>query len=181
MMRSSQLHIAALIVAVILALGFVLGRCSDKSRPQLIATVKKIPVEVRIPSVVIDKRIDTVYVTHDKTDTAAIRRLIAVRDSLRIELNRRGVGVAFGMDTITAYRDTISVWCDEIRRQIKASIRFGLRDTTILHEDTNIIFPMQQSKWSLSVGFGASLSLESSVAIVRPAVFVGVSYSIFNF
>lgn len=179
-MRSSQLHIAALMVVVVLACGFVLGRCSDGSRLRPIVTVKRIPVEVRIPTVVIDQRVDTLRITHNSTDTAAIKLLIAQRDSLRSELERRGVAVAFGLDTVTAYRDTISVWCDEIRRRITASIKFGVRDTTILYVDTTHIIP-SRSRWALSAGIGATLSMDGGVVTARPGIFIGFSHTLFNF
>jgi hypothetical protein len=180
MMRSSQLHIAALLVIVLLALGFVLGRCSNDSPPRPVTTVKRIPVEVRIPTIVIDHRVDTVRITHDHTDSAAIMRLIVQRDSLRSELERRGVGVAFGLDTVTAYRDTISVWCDEIRRRITASIKFGVRDTTILYVDTTHIIP-SPGHWALSAGIGATLSMDGGVVTARPGIFIGLSRTLFNF
>lgn len=182
MSRNSQLHMAALVVVCLLSLGFVLGRCSsDNAIPQLIITEKRIPVEVRIPSVSIQKVIDTVEITGTGPDSAYVMGLIALRDSLRRELASRKIGVLFTLDTITPLRDTIQVTCDEIQRRVLTTIRFGARDTTIVYLDTTAIIPPKRSEWGLTAGIGAGFSLDNSAVIMRPAIFIGITRTIINF
>lgn len=164
---------------LVAVLSFTLGSCLTE--PEYIVERKTIPVEVRIPTVDIQKTIDTIRIVHNSPDSVAIKGLIAVRDSLRKELSQRKVGVFFGLDTITPLRDTITVTCDEIQRRVMARIRFGLRDTTIVYLDTTTIIPRKLSPWGLSAGLGAGFNVDNTVISVRPCLFLGLSYTFFNF
>lgn len=180
-MNLSYSHTTTLLLIAVLVLGIALGRCSTDIGQRVIIEEKKIPVEIRIPSVEVQKTVDTVTVVHNSPDSSAIKRLIGVRDSLRRELAKRNVGVLFGLDTITPSRDTIQVTCDEIERRITARIRFGQRDTTIRYLDTTTYLPPKSARLGLSGGFGAAIVLENNVPVLRPAIFVGITYSLFNF
>ena len=160
-------------------LSFTLGSCLTE--PEYVIEQKSIPVEVRIPTVEIQKTIDTVRIVHNSPDSLAIKGLIAVRDSLRKELSDRKVGVFFGLDTITPLRDTITVTCDEIQRRVMARIRFGLRDTTIVYLDTTTIIPRKMNPWGLSAGVGAGFNVDNAVISVRPCLFLGLSYTFLKF
>lgn len=180
-MRLSNSHITILLFIGILALGFFLGRCSTDIGHRVIVQEKKIPVEVRIPEIEIQKTVDTIQILHSSTDSLAIKGLIAVRDSLRKELGKRNVGVLFGLDTITRTHDTIQVTCDEIARRVTARIRFGVRDTIVRYQDTTTFLAPKSAKLGLSGGFGAAIVLENNVPVLRPAIFVGITYNLFNF
>lgn len=177
----SYSHTTTLLLIAVLVLGIALGRCTTDIGHQVIVEEKQIPVEVLIPTVEVQKKVDTVTIVHTSPDSLAIKRLIGVRDSLRRELARRNVGVLFGMDTITPSRDTIQVTCDEIERRVTARIRFGVRDTTIKYLDTTTILPPKSARLGLSGGFGAAIVLDNNIPVLRPAIFVGITYSIFNF
>lgn len=180
-MQLSRNHITMLLMLAILLVGIVLGRCSTDVGRSVIVEEKRIPVQIRIPSIEVHKTIDTVTVVHNSPDSIAIKRLIGVRDSLRRELARRSVGVLFGLDTITPSKDTIQVTCDEIERRVTARIRFSQRDTTIRYLDTTTYLPAKSARLGLSGGFGAAIVLENNVPVIRPAFFVGITYSLFNF
>lgn len=180
-MRLTQTHITILLMLAVLFLGIILGRCSTDLGHRVIVEEKTIPVQVRIPQIEIQKTVDTVRIVHSSPDSVAIKRLIGVRDSLRKELARRNVGVLFGLDTITRTRDTIHVTCDEIARRVTARIRFGVRDTAVKYLDTTMHLPAKSAKLGLSGGFGAAIVLDNNVPVLRPAIFVGITYSLFNF
>jgi hypothetical protein len=158
-----------------------MGRCTHNPEYRYIVQEKKIPITVRIPMIEIQKIADTVTVVHKSPDSTAINGLIAVRDSLRLELAKRNVGVLFGLDTITPLRDTIQVTCDEIHRRVMARIRFGVRDTTVVYLDTTTILPPKRLYWGISAGVGAAVTIENSLPMLRPAFFIGLTYSFINF
>lgn len=180
-MKLAQAHITIILVVLIAGIAFTLGSCLTEPDYQYIVQQKQIPVEVRIPTVQIQKRIDTVRIVHTSPDSIAIKGLVAVRDSLRKELAKRNVGVLFGLDTITPLRDTIQVTCDEINRRVMARIRFGLRDTTVVYLDTTTIIPRKISPWGLSAGVGAGFNVDNTVISVRPCLFLGLSYTFLKF
>lgn len=170
----------AMSVLVALAVGFLLGRCTggDAERSQVIIQEKKIPVRVVIPGMEVEKT-TTTYV-FQAADTVGTSELVRQRDSLRLLLKAKGARLSWGIDTVTPSRDTITIDCDEITRQIKARLAFAARDTTVRYWDTTAI-AQAPSRWGLSAGLGAVAMPASNGITTSAGIFLGLTYTFIRF
>lgn len=144
-------------------------------------------VTERIREVVFPGKVDTIVKTMavrvdvpvevPVEDSIRIHRILRERDSLRKALVDARVRVSFGADTTTPDGDRYIIDCDETTRTASLVAMIAPRDTTI--RDTTTILPVvvEPSRWGLSVGAGAAVSLDGQI---RPSLFVGVTYSIFR-
>lgn len=179
----------ALAIAVI-AVALLLRQCWNVSPYPAMSESRSIsreitPVEknVELPPVHLEKTnapATIVWRTRNITvaDSAEIKRLSATIDLLRRAMSDAGASVVFSLDTITATHDTIRVDCDETQRRIALALRFAPRTVTVERETiTETITQVRRFGFGVSAGY--SLYLDNGRVEARPAINLGINYTIF--
>jgi hypothetical protein len=107
------------------------------------------------------------------TDTAEIARLRDTIKDMHDRLRTYGASLAWGVDTVTAAGDTVTIEC-----RTPDAVTWNIRPATRLHDvivrDT-IPLVTSRSRWGLGITLGAVATTDG---IMRPGVGVGVCYQL---
>lgn len=106
-------------------------------------------------------------------DTLAVARLRDSIDLLTERLERHGARLTWGIDTVTAERDTVRITCTA-PGGLTWDVRHGARIVEHVVRDT-IAVARERSRIGLGIGAGATMGAD---AVLRPGVFVGITYTL---
>ena len=178
-MNWKTLIIAILIILAVLGVGYYLGFKIGSGGERIVIRDREVTVEIKVP--VIDTLPADIrwYPLRDVVvDSTEILRLIALRDSLAIELQRHNIDYIASADTVLCHLEREKIYCDSIDIEYSElyktfnRIKIGIQQRKVAVRDSLVFVPTPVNKtfylglglhigggWGNGSGFGPQIGI----------------------